>query len=139
MPDYTRLRTELTTDPLALGYAPMTDQQAADRINATNTGRTRNRTAVPASEVLGAIDNAAWPSTAILQDKLGRVLSINPIDASNTNIRSVLGAVFPAGGQTGATRDRLLALGSETISRAAELNLGTVNAEDVRVARSGVW
>ena len=139
--EYARLRSELMADPVALGYAGLTDPQAADRINATDTGRTLPRTAVPASEILGAVDNGAWPSTAILQDKLRNILSIDPVDAANDNIRSVIGAIFPAGGTTGATRTRLLALSARTVSRAEELGLGVVTPGDVSLARSkqGGW
>lgn len=139
MPDYARLRAELLADPAGLGYAGLSDQAASDRIGATDTGRTLARTAVPASEILGAIDNGAWPTTAILQDKLRGVLGIDPIDTSNDNIRGILGAIFPVGGQTGATRTRLLALSERTVSRAEELGLGAIEAEDVRIARSGIW
>lgn len=137
--NYPVLRAELLTDPVALGYAALSDQAAADKLNATNTGRTRPQTDVPVQEVFNAIDNAAWPSTAILQDKLRGVLSMPVVDASNTNTRGILGAIFPASGVTLATNGRLLALGTETVSRAVELALETVLLVDVARARAGVW
>lgn len=137
--DYASLRAELASDPVALGYSGLSDALAAAKLNATDTGRTLARTAVPASEILGAIDDGAWPSTAILQDKLRGILGIDPIDASNTNIRGILGAIFPNNGQTAATRGRLLALSTRAVSRADELGLGDVNAVDVARARAGVW
>lgn len=137
--DYAALRNELVVDPLPLNYSGLTDAQAAAKLNAVDTGRTQARTAVSASEILGAIDDGAWPSTAILQDKLRNILSIDPIDASNTNIRGVIGVVFPNSGATAATRLRLLALSARTVSRAEELGLGAVTTGDVTRARSGVW
>lgn len=137
--DYAALRNELLTDPLPLSYSGLTDAQAAAKLNATDTGRTQARTAVSASEILGAIDDGAWPSTTILQDKLRNILSIDPIDASNTNIRGVIGAVFPNSGGTAATRTRLLALSARTVSRAEELGLGVVATIDVARARAGAW
>lgn len=139
MADLSRLQTELNTDPLALGYAGMTNLQAANKLNALDTGRTRQRTAVPAREVLGCIDNGAWPSTGANQDKLARLLSIDPIDASNANIRGIFAAVFPNSGNTAATNQRLNALATETISRAAELGYGVVTEGEVQMARAGSW
>lgn len=137
--DYAALRAELTTDPVALGYAALTDTQAAAKLNAVDTGRTQNRTAVPVQEVFNAVNDAAWPSTAILQDKWRGVLSMPAVDASNTNTRGILGAVFPNSGATAATNGRLLALSTQTVSRATELGLGPVLASDVTKARAGVW
>ena len=42
--NYDALKTELTEDPLALGYSGMTDQEVADSLNAVN--RQRNRTSM---------------------------------------------------------------------------------------------
>jgi hypothetical protein len=137
--DYPKLRTELTTDPVTLGYAPLTDQAAADKLNATNTGRTRNRTAVGTDEVLNQIDDAAWPTTAILQNKLQILLERQTVDASNTRVRGIFAAIFPNSGGTAATLGRLNALGTETVSRATELGLEFVQAVDVQRARAGKW
>lgn len=135
--DYPALRTELTTDPVALGYAPLTDQAAADRLNATTTGRTLPRANVPTTEVLGAIVNTEWPAAGSLSaDKLARILAMPYVDASNTRIRALIGDIFAAG--TGS-RTNLLALGTVTVSRATELGLGAVAALDVNRARAGVW
>lgn len=141
--DYALLRTELLTNPagLAGGYTGLTDQAAADKLNALDTGRTRARTAVPVQEIFNAIDNAAWPSTAALQNKLSGVLSMPVVDASNTNTRGILGSIFPNSGATANTNGRLLALSTEAVSRAAELGLSLVTAGDVERARSktGGW
>lgn len=137
--DNTKLRSELLSDPAILGLSGLSDALAAAKLNAVDTGRTLSRIAVPASEILGAIDDGAWPSTTILQDKLRNILSIDPIDASNVNIRGILGAIFPNSGGTAATRTRLLALGTRTVSRAEELGLEVVTTGDVTRARSGVW
>lgn len=137
--DYTALRAELTGDPVALGYSGLTDALAAAKLNATDTGRTLARTDVPPREVFNAINDAAWPATAILQDKLRALLGMPTIDASNPNTRGIVAAIFPNSGATAATFARLLALGTQTVSRAAELNLGTVTTLDVTRARSGIW
>lgn len=138
---YDVLRTELLTDPLPLGYSGLTDAQAAAKLNAVDTGRTQARTAVPPQEIFNAINDAAWPTTAILQDKLRAVLGMPAVDASNANTRGILGAIFPASGATLATNTRLVALGTQTVSRAVELGLGIVQAADVTLARTkaGGW
>lgn len=137
--NYTVLRAELLADPIPLGYSGLTDALAAAKLNATDTGRSQNRTAVPPSEIFNAIDNGAWPTTAILQNKLAVVLAMPTIDASNANTRGILGSIFPASGVTQNTNTRLLALSSRVISRAEELGLEPVTQLDVNRARSGVW
>jgi hypothetical protein len=139
--NYALLRLELTTDPVSLGYSTLNDIEAANKLNATDTNRTIPRTSVAASEVIGCIDNAAWPSTALEQNKLSLILSIDPIDINNNNIRGVLGAIFPNSSPTLQTRQRLLSLGIEIVSRAIELKLGHVVIGDVTLARSksGGW
>lgn len=138
--DYPVLAAELTNDPVSLGYAGLTHAQAAAKLNATNTGRTRNRTAVTSREVFNCIDSGAWPAAGSqAAHMLQVVLAMDYIDASNTNTRGILGTVFPNSGATAATRTRLLALATEPISRATELNLETVTEGDVARARAGTW
>lgn len=142
--DYQKLRTELTTDPVALGYSGLTDTPAAAKLNALDTGRTLNRTSVPTSEVRNAIEDGAWPdpgnaSTRVSESKLRALLQMASIDASNANIRAAFGTIFPNSGATAATRTALLALATRTVSRAEELGLEAVTPVDVTRARAGVW
>jgi hypothetical protein len=139
MPDYRLLRDELINDPVGLGYSGLSNGAAAARLNATDTGRTLPRSRVEVTEIFNAIDDGAWPATAILQDKLRGILAMPFIDASNTNTRGIFGAIFPNSGATAATRGRLLALSTRTVSRAEELGLGLVNEGDVALARGGEW
>ena len=87
------------------------------------------------SEVFAAIEDGAWPTTAILQDKLQGVLLQTTIDASNANTRGIIGAIFPASGATLATRNRLLALQDRPASRAEFLFGERVAYFDVARAR----
>lgn len=138
--DYPVLKNELQLDPVSLGYSALTDTQAAAKLNAVDTGRTLNRTAVPAQEVFNAIDDGAWPTAGSLSEsKLRTVLGMPAVDASNTNTRGIFGAVFPNTGATAATRTRLLAIGTQTVSRAQELGLGPVLVSDVTKARTNTW
>ena len=136
---YETLRAEVLNDPAALGYAGKTDQQVADLLNSLTTNRTIPRTQVPVSELFSAIDNGAWPTTALTQDKLAAVPNMQVIDASNANTRSIIGSIFPNSGATAATNARLQALATRTVSRATELGLEAVTALDVNRARAGVW
>ncbi len=133
--NYPALRAELLlTTPV--NYPPMTDQAAADQLNSLATGRTLPRRAVSKNEILNAIVDSEWPTTAILQNKLLCIFCCDSVDASNTNTRAIFAAIF--GGAT-TTRANLLALGSQTVSRATELGLEAVTALDVNRARLGVW
>lgn len=130
------LHEELVADPLGFGYSTLSDTETANKLNATTTGRTLARTAIPKREVLNAIVNAEWPGTAILQNKLLVIMSVDFLDASNPNVQGVIGSIFGAGTQT---RANLLALANRTVSRAEELGLGVVLATDVSRARAGGW
>ena len=142
--DFRALANEISNDPVALGYAGKTDSQIADLLNATNTGRTLNRTQVPTTEIMGAISSAtpsnAWPAVASKQESmLLAILGMPYVDASNTNLRLIFGEIFPNSGNTATTRANLLALGSQTVSRAVEIGLGIVLTSDVTKAKSGSW
>lgn len=140
--NYPTLKAEIEADPIALGYAGKTDQQIADLLNSLTTSRTLARTHVETWELLGAITTSpdAWPAVAsISESKLRTILGLPFVDASNTNVRAMLGAIFPNSGNTATTRTNLLALGSQTVSRATELGLEAPTAVDVNRAKAGVW
>jgi hypothetical protein len=136
--DYRKLADELTTDPAALGYAGMTDAQAATALNRTNGGgRAVTRELVPAYEVWEAIVPAEWDAiTAAEKERIRITLSLGTVMMRGPNTRAALRGAFGAGT---ATRAALLALQTEAKSRAAELGLGPVTARDVSVARGGKW
>lgn len=136
MQDLAPLRAELLTDPVALGYAGLSDQAAADKLNATTTGRTLARRSVGKNELLTAIVDSEWPTTALLQNKLLCIFSCDTVDASNANVRAIFAAIFGPGT---ATRTNLLALGTQVASRATELGFGVVTLTDVKLARAGAW
>lgn len=137
---YELLRTEITSDPVALGYAGKTDQQVADLLNSLTTSRTLPRTRVDTTDILSAIQDVAWPAVAsTAESKLRAILGMPSVDATSTNIRAMLGTIFPNSGNTATTRANLLALSTRTVSRQEELGLGPVEAIDVTRAKSGVW
>jgi hypothetical protein len=135
--DYPKLKAELTNDPLALGYSGMNDQIAANKLNATDTGRTQVRNSVSKLEIFKGIVNSEWPTTAILQNKLQTMFALDTIDPSNANIQAIITSIFAAGT---ATRANIIAMATQTVSRATELALGeVVSAGHVQQARSGNW
>ena len=122
MTNYAALKTEVTIDPLVLGYSGMTDQQVSDSLN--DPVRPRERDIVPSHEVFEAIDPADYTAlSAVEKGRLSMILSMGAVRLSGANTRSALGGMFGAG----VTRNNLIALQDDTpISRAQELGLGSV-------------
>jgi hypothetical protein len=140
MVDYARLRAELLgTEPGSLGYTGLSDQAAADKLNATNTGRTLPRAVIPTWEMREAIVQSEYAAaTAANRQWLDMILAGENVTAAPGNIRTGLLAIFAAGS---TTRANLAALQTRTVSRAEELGLGVVAPGDVELARtkSGGW
>lgn len=149
--NYPILEVELADDPVNLQY-PADHQATADLLNSLETGRSVKRDNISPSELFEVIAMAdltalpANPTALQLSNErrwlawlnciaaLGTLRLLND-DGTDTQIRSEFAALFAAG--TG-TRTRLLAIGSQTISRATELELGGApTAGDVERARSG--
>lgn len=143
--DYAALKTELNTDPTALGYAaPRTagdDVTLAGIVNLLRATIQIRRADISASEIANAIDVADYtalpgsPTAAQLSSErrflawitgiltVGSVRLLND-DGTNAPAITNFQAMFPAGS---ATRTRLLALASRNGSRAEQLfGAGTV-------------
>lgn len=114
-----RLKTELVSDPLGRGYAAMTAQQAADSLNVVD--RSRPRANLSGSEVFQALDVAELNGLSdVRQD---RVLAVLGFDGG-VNLWGKEGALFQAYfGAQSTTGQALLALRSETVSRATEIGI----------------
>lgn len=121
------LKTELATDPLALGYAGKTAAQKASLLNTTQ--RTISRTLINAYEIINATVPAEWAAlTADEKNRYATLTGAGQVDASNANVRAAFLAMFAAGT---TTRSNLAALQNQTVSRAVELGLGTVTEQNV--------
>ena len=122
MTNYEALKTEVTTDPLALGYLGMTDQQVSDSLN--DPVRPRERDIVSSHEVFEAIVPADYVAlSAADKSRLSMILSMGEVKLSGANTRLALAGMFGAG----TTRNNLIALQDDTpISRAQERGLGNV-------------
>jgi len=132
--DMAILHSELTNDPLARGYAGMTDAQAAASLNTAN--RATTRTIIPAWEIIGATVPSEWTAlSAAEKQRYQTITGAGEVDASNQNVRNAFLAMF-AGGT--ATRTALAALqNGPNVSRATELGLPFVGAHHVAAARAG--
>lgn len=132
---YDILKNELTTDPLARGYAGMTNAQAAASLNTANC--TVDRAVIPANEFVGAIvwtEYTAAATTANARLYLTMLTSAGTVDVKSTNVRAAIQAIFGSGT---TTRANLVALQTLTVSRATELGLSRpVEVVDVTKARA---
>lgn len=133
--DYQVLRAELLTDPLGRGYAGMTDAQAADSLSAVN--RTISRAQIQAWEIVTATVFTELSALSATNRAIYQLLiEAAPLPYTDANVRAIAAGIFGAGT---VTRANLLAMQNQTVSRAAELGLGTVMALDVMRARLGTW
>lgn len=125
------LKTELTTDPLARGYAGMSDEEAASSLN-TVIDRVLNKTSMSGSEVYNAIVESEYdlltdPQKQEVWDIL-HLGDINPFGLEATRFMTIFG-----GGS--ATITALASLRKTDVSRGVELGLGHVRPGNVTEAR----
>jgi hypothetical protein len=129
--DYAKLKAEITNDPLAIGYASMTDDQICTSLNSKT--RSRHVALLTPSQVLNAIVYSEWtPKTTTQQQVIWNMLgmgAINPWGVEANIFTTVFGAAS-------ATIAALAALRVETISRAEELGLETVYVGHIIDARA---
>lgn len=157
MADITLLRNEITTDPLARGYAAMSDGQVAEMLNVRNRSSSKSISA----QTLHAwfVFNGKWPSvesTALATVGTGGLTAEQKLAAqsfieichyfSDLDMRDpqysggitfVLDQFVGRGIITSAQRTAIISLGNTLISRADELSIGYVDHTAVAVARNG--
>ncbi len=139
--DYAALKTELTTDPEALGYPGQNEDQRAALINAVGSATVAvERASVTSQEILAEVRQAEWH--AIGEDQAGeyagegasrqRLFSVlmtvggqgvEGLDWSDDSVRNLIRSCFPA---TIASNTRTAIIALETIpdtvaTRAEEL------------------
>lgn len=124
---YPALKTEVTTDPKALGLVAMTDDAAAAKLNQVGASAEvlSDRKVLESWEVMNAIDPTEWSTvnashTPAQKEWFDDLISSGKVDASNARIRAGLGAMFPAGAAP-VTRAALLALIDRSCSRAEKV------------------
>lgn len=125
------LKTELTTDPLARGYALMSDEQAANSLNTRD--RQPDRESIDGGSIVAGIVLAEYAVlTASQKDYLRLVCAASSIPIVQ-NFRREISDIFAQGTES---RGNLRALLKRTGSRAEELGLGTVTPSHVAKAKA---
>ena len=126
------LLAELTDDPLGRGYSGMTDEEAATDLNTVY--REVNVTSVSGQDLVEATATLDYDAldAAQLQEYWG-ICGMGEILVNATNTKNKLLAMFGPGTDT---RANLAVLQKTTISRTAELELGTVAVGHVQRVRA---
>lgn len=154
MIDYAVLKTELQTDPKALGYAPLiasgSDGALADKLNAkTISGRkpvdvkTLLRWGASSGVLADIVTNSSSAGDkkvrSICIATLKLLERLDTLDLDDAGIRALVDALVTGGVMTAAQKDELLALGNAPVSRTEELfGIGVVvGHEDVAKALRG--
>lgn len=118
------LKTELTTDPMTLGYAPYIASgnhlSIADLMNTVGlSGETIKREAITQDEFLQAIVYTEYAAiTAAQRDYLATISNADTVDITGTNVKDGLWAVF---GSATTTRANFNTLQTRPASRAEKL------------------
>lgn len=148
MSKVTDIAAEISIDPAGLGYAalitaPTNDpelitkdpaqhainQAIADKLNATDTGRTRAVTSVTKSQVLNAIADI---DLSLINNQITVAFQLDNLDPNDPKLITMFTNVFS---NTNGTLTNLQALQNETVSRAVEMSWGVVDAGYVAMAR----
>lgn len=124
------IKAEITNDPLSRGYSGMTAAEITASLNTANIAGPE-KTSVSGAEIYNAIVPSEWSALNATQQQYVRdIFSLgDAIDVSSgTNTRTVLLSIFGAGT---TTRTNLAELVATQISRAEQLDLGTVEGSEV--------
>jgi hypothetical protein len=125
--DLVALKTELTTDPVAIGYAGKSHEDQASLINKPQ--RTVNREQFSGAELASCLDPVEFAAlTAVQRTWVQMLTSSNGMLTLYASLRQDIRAVL-------ATATKSLQKFNQTInrsgSRAEELGLGSVTTSDV--------
>lgn len=137
-----QLRTEIQTDPLALGYAPFVasgnDGGIQDLLN-TPSGRSVQRETVTANQLLGTVTASEYAAlTAVQRDLWQAILTATAnsgVPLKDAQIRSQLGAVWGSGT---TTRAAIVALQTNSNASRADFLFGeSVTIPQIALALRG--
>lgn len=129
--NFAALKTELTTDPLARGYAGMGDEAAAVSLNAPN--RTPDRETLDSGLLMSCVVRSEYDAlSAADKDYFRQVIAAGSVPITSA-LRQGIGNVF---GAATTTRANIIAALKRVGSRAEELGLGSVTTSDVARARA---
>jgi len=141
-----KLKDEITSDPLAIGYAGMTDQQVADSLNTASRTRLNPLSRNDAIRWLArhdgvdklekAASTGSQTSRSIAKAVLLLIQSETTLDVADEEIMGMIDQLVTGNVFTSAEKGDLVMLATETISRAQEIGLGRVNEGDIASARA---
>lgn len=126
--DLTALKTEITTDPAAIGYAATNGdhEQISKLLNRPQ--RTIDAETINGGVLVSCLDKTEFTALSA-PDKAYLNLFVTAGDVPvSANVRQALRALFPVGSET---RNRINAATRRAGSRAEELGLGRVTESDV--------
>jgi len=126
--DLAALKTEITTDPAAIGYAAANGDHEAIAKLLNKPQRTIDAGSLSSGVLVSCIDKTEFAALTAA-DKAYLNLFVTAGDVPMTaNVRQALRSLFPAGTET---RNRINAATRRAGSRAEELGLGRVTESDV--------
>jgi hypothetical protein len=124
------LKAEITTDPLARGYAAMDDESASKSLNKRD--RITERETLTSAILVGSLDKAEYAALTA-GDKAYFGLLVNAGEVQPTKpVRQQLKDLFPVGSKTRQEINKAL---QRDGSRAEELGLGNVTPSDIADAK----
>jgi hypothetical protein len=125
------LKNELTNDPIARGYAALSDEAAAKTFEVND--RQPNRIDLDGGLLVASIVRSEYAALSAGDKDYVRLVALASSLPLTATLKTELGAIFPAGS---ATRTNLLALLKRPGNRAEELDLGGIpSPSDVANAR----
>lgn len=142
------LKTEVTTDPLALGYAAMTDQQVYLSMVAKTRTRQRQLTTTDLLEWAGSgqrflkVKNAAAVTTDSQTKNVAAILQTLlqspgiPFDLNRAASAQMISFLVAQAVLTGGDQTALQNLAAEAINRFQELGIQEYQAGDINAARN---
>lgn len=126
--DLAALKTELTSDPAAIGYAAANGDHDAITKLLNRPQRTIDAESLPSGVLVSCIDRAEFAAlSAADKQYLNLFVTAGDVPMSQ-NVRQALRVLFPAGSET---RTRINRATRRAGSRAEELGLGRVTESDV--------
>lgn len=139
MPNYKALQTELTDDPLTVGYAGMSDTEAADSLNAlTRPAKVHMRDVMVMLHRLGkwtALVDSAEPVARQATDLLNKADTLGMVDVYDDLSQALLGGLAAVGIITSDDKAAVESLAANGQSRAAEIGWRTVTSTDIERVR----
>lgn len=132
------LKTEITTDLAALGYAGKTDAQVADLMNAPGTpgpNFNADRPQITGAELACAINFAEYSALTATQREYVDMVCSAYGNLTASQVKAAFGGIFTAGAAP-TSRAAILALFPQTLTRAMKLFGVAVTPSDIANAKA---